>query len=510
MSERESFSPSPAGETAASLVASLAENIAQMERLFTDVDILVKHSFRSSLSHELSFCLFYSDGVVNSQIINDFIVRPLSKASRLVHSDHLLDEVRQHLVQINEIKLSSAWPDIVQSVCYGDSILFVEGCSQALILNTKGFSLRSISEPENEKVLAGPREGFTEGIMLNLSLLRRRLRTHQLKMKMRSLGLLSQTSICICYMDNIVNKHILRELERRLQLIEIDAVLDANYIAEYISEGSSLGFNTIATTERPDVVAAKLLEGRIALFVDGTPTVLTLPHLFIENVQSNEDYYVNAFYASFSRMLRIVGFFLAVLVSPMYVAIVTHHHELLPTQLIISIASERHVVPLPAALEAFLLLLTFDILRETGIRMPTGIGQALSIVGALVIGQSAVEAGLVTAPMIIIVAFTGITNLLVPRLNTASLILRYGFLALASAFGLFGLAVGIAIMITHIVCLQSFGVPQLIPMEDLSFQDVKDTFIRAPWPYMLTRISPLTGNRARAKKPPAKREEPAR
>ena len=335
--------------------------------------------------------------------------------------------------------------------------------------------------------------------MTNLSMLRRRFRTHQLKLRFQSQGRQSKTGICIAYMDNIVNHKILDELYRRLSEIDMDAVLDSGYLSEYIAEHSSFGFHTIGATERPDVVAGRLLEGRIAIFVDGSPVVLTLPYLFIENFQSSEDYYIGNLYASYSRILRVLSFFFTISIPAAFVTIVGYHHELLPTGLLLSFASAQQNVPLPAAVEAFFMLILFDILRETGVRTPGYVGQALGVVGGIVIGQSAVEANLVAAPMVIVVAFAGITILMVPRLTMASLVARYGTLLAASLFGLPGLAVALGLITVHIFNLQSFGVPALMPTGKLHMQVVKDTFVRAPWPKMRWRTKPLSANHLRAR-----------
>lgn len=485
--------------SAYSLSSSLDDNIRLFQSLFEHVDIMLSRRFQNHLNPDLEFCIFFSDGVVDSAMINEHVIKPLLWSSQMEPGKKLFSEVRDQFVMMNDVKESTDVKQIVESITYGDTLLLVQGSDRALILSSKNFTLRSPSEPESEKVLEGPREGFTEGIMVNLSMLRRRMRTNELKLRFHTVGTRSSTSVCICYMDTIVNKNILKELYRRLDNINIDAILDSNYITEHISESSVLGFCTTGITERPDVVASKLMEGRIAIIVDGTPMVITLPFLFIEYFQSNEDYYINHFYATFTRLLRLAGFFLTITIPAAYVAIVAFHHEILPASLMVSFTNERQSVPLSAALECFTMLIVFDILRETGVRTPSQIGQALSIVGALVIGQSAVEAKLVAAPMIIIVALTGITNLLTPRLASATLVIRYMCLAFCSCFGLTGLVVGLSIVLIHIFNLQSFGVPSLTPTERLSYQEVKDTFFRAAWPKMLTRIAPLSGNRTRSK-----------
>ncbi|MCL2588159.1 MAG: spore germination protein, partial [Oscillospiraceae bacterium] len=440
------------------------------------------------------------DGVSDSMMLGEHVIRPLILAKNLPQlPDKLYQAVRDHVELTGEISETQDVQEIVDAITYGDTLLLVEGSATGLIINNKGFNLRGISEPEGEKVLLGPREGFTEGLMTNLSMLRRRLRTHQLKLKMSSLGRQSKTGICIAYMDNIVNKQILRELERRLETIDMDAVLDAGYITEYIAERSAMGFHTIGSTERPDVVAGRLLEGRIAVFCDGSPVVLTLPYLFVENFHSSEDYYVGNLYASYNRILRILSFMATILIPAAFVAIMGFHHELLPTGLMFTFTTARQHVPLPTALECLLLLIFFDFLREAGVRTPGYVGQAVGFVGGIVIGQAAVEAHLIAAPVVIVVAFTGITIIVVPRLTTASLFARYGLLLAASFLGLPGLALGLSVLLIHIINLQSFGVPMLLPTGKLGTEEVKDTFVRAPWPKVLTRIQPLSDNQIRSK-----------
>ena len=484
----------------AALKPTICENSAMLDQLFEDVDIMHNRKFENAQCPNLKFCVYFSDGVSDSMMLGEHVIRPLILAKDLPHPPKLLYEaVRDHAELTGEIKETQDIQEIVDAITYGDTLLLVEGSDWGLIINTKGFNLRGVSEPEGEKVLLGPREGFTEGIMTNLSMLRRRLRTHQLKLKLDSMGRQSKTGICIAYMDNIVNKKILREFERRLAAIDVDAVLDAGYIAEYIAEHSPLGFHTIGSTERPDVVAGRLLEGRIALFIDGSPVVLTLPYLFVEHIQSNEDYYVGNLYASYNRILRMLSFIVSITVPAAFVAIMGFHHELLPTSLMLSFTAARQNVPLPTALECALMLMFFDILREAGVRTPGYVGQAVGFVGGVVIGQAAVEANLVAAPVVIVVAFAGIAIIVVPRLTVASLFARYGLLLLASMMGLLGLALGLSALMIHIFNLQSFGVPALCPTGKLGMQEVKDTFVRAPWPRILTRFSPLSGNRVRTK-----------
>jgi spore germination protein KA len=475
---------------------SLDQNIETVKALLHDVDIARYKTIGGNSKNAPRYFLVFLDGVVNAEIINDNIVTPLMSIKPDTDGA-LIDVLLTGVVQVGEARKIYNFKQVIESVTYGDTVLFADSCRYAAVFSTKQFATRAITEPDSEKVLAGPREGFTESLIQNLSQIIRRGRTCELKSKMLSLGKRAQTTVCVCYFDSLVDKRILEDLFQRLNKIDIDGVLDANYITELIRDHPYTPFRTTGYTERPDVVIAKLLEGRIAIFVDGSPIVLTVPYLFIENFQNNEDYYFNFYYASFARLLRIMAFLLTIAVPGLYIAIVAFHQEMLPLPLLFRIALERQSVPFPAALEAVIMLLVFDILRETGVRMPSNIGQALSIVGALVIGQAAVEASLVAAPMIIVVASTGITSLLVPKLNAPIILCRLLLLVMSSTFGFFGLTIGLSILLIHINNLTSFGVEQLSLEGRFQFQNSKDAIIRAPWRMMRKRPEELTQNQVR-------------
>ncbi|WP_110954140.1 spore germination protein [Anaerosinus massiliensis] len=479
------------------LSSCFEKNIDDLKALFAGDDTIAVRTIASCQNTQLRYCIAQNDGLVNPAIINENIIKPLilSKAP-LIYGDQIETLIHQ-VISINQIKKINQWKEIIQSLTYGDTILFIDGEAEVLILNSKGFNVRSISEPSSEKILSGPREGFCEALMMNLSMIRRRLRNNELKIKFRTLGVRTNTQVCICYIDSIVNKHILTELNRRLDTIDMDGILDTQYITECIRDSKMSPFRATGYTERPDVVVGKLLEGRIALLVDGSPVALTVPYLFIENFQSNEDYYLSFFYTSFNRFLRIFGFLLSVIVPAFYIVIVAFDQEILPTTLLVNIANERSGAPLPAVLESFVMLILFDILKETGIRVPSGIGQALSIVGALVIGQAAVSAKLVAAPMIIVVAITAVNGLLVPKLNAPIIYIRFFLLILSSTMGLLGFMVGVTAVLIHLLNLHSLGIPQMTPTGSLKYQEVKDTFFRGPWWKMINRPETLTKNERR-------------
>lgn len=479
--------------------ASLKKNEERLKQFFSDNDVMISRKIISTGRKSFLYLIAYTDGMVDNQIINESIIKPLMLLNTEETGRLTIDGLISRVLMVNEIKKTDKWSQISDAINYGDTVLFVDGEDEAVILNTKSFDIRSISEPEGEKILSGPREGFSESIITNLSLIRRKIRSSDLKMKMFSFGERTKTKICVCYIKGIVNQKALQELYDRLQKIDIDGVLDSHYFTELIRDKRRSVFRTIGTTERPDVVSAKLLEGRISLFVDGTPVVLTLPYLFVENFQSSEDYYMNYYYTSFSRILRIAAFALTVIVPAYYIAMVGYHREMLPTPFLLNITVERGSVPFPSVIEAFVMLLVFDILRETGIRMPTNIGQALSIVGALVIGQSAVEAKLVSAPMIIVVALTGITSLLVEKMAVAGIFYRYFLLFCGGTMGFVGVTCGICILIIDILKLESFGLSQFGSVKSLKFQNIKDIVFRAPWWNMITRPNGLSEDYVRMK-----------
>ncbi|WMJ24043.1 spore germination protein [Paludicola sp. MB14-C6] len=470
-----------------------------IKNLFQNTDTIVYRNVENRSNKLWKGFIAYSDGLVNSTIINENIIRPIFSSTILENNDCIITTIMNQVILINEIQKTNDMVTIVQSITYGDTILFIDGYDEALILNTKSFETRAIAEPDSEKIIQGPKEGFSEALLKNLSMIRRRVRTNLLKMQYVTLGEITQTKACVCYIDGIVKPEILADLMDRLSRIKIDAIIDSNYVAEMIKNSKLSPFTTAGHTQRPDVVVGKLMEGRIALFVDGTPVVLTVPYLFIENFQNNEDYYLNFYYSSFSRLLRLIGFFCTIFVPAIYVTVVAYHFEMLPSSLLINFAVDQNTVPLPASLELFVLLVVFDILRETGVRMPSSVGQALSIVGALVIGDAAVNARLVASPTIIVVAIAGITNLLVPKMSGPVLIMRYSLLLSASLFGSIGISLGVAVFMSHIFSLESFGVAYVLSDEKLTLQNAKDTLIRSPWWFMKTRDKNLTNNTLRQK-----------
>ena len=452
----------------------------------SDVTLRVKQiSARKSVP--LDAALIYIDGMVDSVQVNEAIIEPLIETDIKNDSQTLAEFVEKQVLFARDVKPQTEASKILEGILYGEALLLINGSKTALMIDVKGWRTRGINEPENERILEGPREGFEEAALLNLAMLRRKLQTPDLCIEMQRVGYRSNTAVFVCYLGGLVNRKILKKIKQKLQEINIDGILDTNYISEEISPHPFSIFKTSGKTERPDVVAARLLEGRIAIVVDGTPMVMTLPYLFSENFQSDEDYYQTFWMGSLGRILRYFCFILSVLTPAVFVAITTRHPEFLPTSFLITVIEQRAGVPFSIVGETLGMILIFEILKETGVRMPQNIGPALSIVGGLVVGQSAVEAKIISAPTLIVVALSGIAGLMLPRLRAAVFFIRLSFIILAAFWGLYGLFSGAILLLGYIVSLKSYDTEYTVSLNRLTFQSLKDTVWRAPWKFMKTR-----------------------
>ncbi|MCX7841685.1 MAG: spore germination protein [Clostridia bacterium] len=471
------------------LTKSLDENVKLFQEVLKDDETLVIRRLNNKYLKSARFALIYFEGMIKPDIINENIIRPLIQQNlkEEILENNLVEELRQKIIAASDVFETRDIYQVCGALAYGDTVLIVDGFDSVLVINSKGWHTRGIEEPLSEKIVRGPREGFNESIMMNLSLIRRKIKNPGLKIQFREIGVQTRTKVCICYLEGTACEKIVEELRHRLDKIDIDGILDSGYIQELIRDEPFSPFDTIGITERPDIAAAKLLEGRIALLVDGSPFALTLPFLFIEYFQTNEDYYNNYFFGSVNRLLRVAAGLLSIAVPAIYVALVTFHQEMIPTPLLLSISAARQGVPFPTIVEALLMLTVFELLREAGTRIPTTVGQAVSIVGALVLGQAAVDARFVSAPIVIIAAFTGITALLSIKSQGAAIFFRLVFLFLGSMIGVFGIIFSFLGLIIHLMSLRSFGVPYMLNISSLKGQDVKDTAIRAPWWHMRLR-----------------------
>ncbi len=448
----------------------------------TSSDIKI-HEFRYGANSEIKGALIFIDGLVSSDLLTQSILKPLilSKSLNSYQTESLtktLDAVKQTILCSGDVTEKHSIGELVESCLSGDTAFLSEGFDKALIISTKGWDKRGITEPQTESVVRGPREGFTENFRTNTALLRRRIKNPSLRMDHLTIGEKTDTNVCLAYVEGVADPGIVETAKARLKSINTDAIIDSGYIEQYIEDHPFSIFSTIGYSEKPDVVASRILEGRVAIISDGSPFVLTAPMLFIESFQSSEDYYIRPFYASMIRILRYLAFFITVAAPAIFVALTTFHQELIPTTLLFTIAAAREGTPFPAFLEALILVLSFEILREAGVRLPRPVGQAISIVGALIMGEAAVSAGIVGAPMVIIIALTAVAGFAVPEQNDSASIMRLILLILGSMLGGFGIAIGFLGILIHLASLKSFGIPYCV---SLTFNhNMQDSYVRMP------------------------------
>ncbi|EKN66556.1 spore germination protein KA [Neobacillus bataviensis LMG 21833] len=463
----------------------LNKNIDLLKSAYKDCSDVVFREF--SIGGSVDAILLYIDGLSNTEEIDQQVLRPLLQMKS--DAGGAIVEHTKKEIAVSDLKEIYYIVDVFQQISMGNPIILIEKQTKGISIGLPKWEKRSIMEPDAESVIRGPREGFIETVRVNTSLLRRKIRHPLLKMKPMTIGRYTETQIIISYIEGIADITLVDEVTSRIERIKMDGILESGYIEEMIVDYPYSPFAQVLTTERPDVAAACLLEGRVVILVDGTPISLIAPCTFATLLQAPEDYY-NPFYIStFIRWLRYLFFFIALLAPSAYVAILTYHQEMLPTSLLLTIAESREQIPFPALIEAFIMEITFEALREAGVRLPKQVGSAVSIVGALVIGQAATAAGLVSSPMVMVVAITGVASFLMPRYATgiSVRILRFPIMILAGMLGLLGVMLGITAIVAHLCTLKSFGVPYFNSAAPLKAHNLKDVLIRAPWWAMDTR-----------------------
>lgn len=474
------------------LSSNLKSNLVTLKKILGSSNDMIYREFSFGSNLQINAALIFLEGMTEKATINEIIIKPLMYDSRLYDLEKELQLgnisiIKDKMLSVGNIKQSTVINELIDGCLSGDAIFLIEGSKEALIIHSKGFETRGVEEPKTEAVVRGPREGFCETMATNITLIRRKIKNPNLTFETMEIGVQTRTSISIAYLKGVVNPKLINEIKVRLNRINTDAILESGYIEQFIEDAPYSIFPTIGNSEKPDTAAAKILEGRAAILVDGTPFVLTMPMLFIEGFQSAEDYYSRTFFSSFLRILRFLAFIISVFAPATYVMLSTFHQELIPTTLLFTMAAGREGVPFPAVMEAGLMIITFEILREAGVRLPRPVGQAVSIVGALVIGEAAVSAGLVGGLLVIVISLTAVSSFVVPVFTDVVAILRLVFLILAGALGIFGVGIGILVVLVHVVSLRSFGAPYLAPLAPLSTEDLKDTFIRTHLWSMFTR-----------------------
>lgn len=457
---------------------------------FKDCDDLIYRRLEIGQDYGVKLAFLMIDGLVGTKDVADFAIENLVLEGDMdvlgleSYKDSIIDYLTKKGVTSADIKEEEDMEVILNMIMSGDTVLIIDGIDTAIIIASRGWASRSVSEPVTETVIRGPREGFTENLRTNTALVRRRIKDTRFKIKQYSIGVRSKTNVALLYIEDIVDDKLLNEVKKRILNIDIDAILDSSILEHLIEDDYLSIFPQVENTERPDSVAASLYEGRVALIVDNSPFVLLMPATIGTLLQSSEDHYNRWLETSVVRVIRIIAVLLSLLGSGLYISIISYHPGLLPSTLLYYIAASRINVPFPAVIEAGLMELTMEIIRQAGTRISGPIGSTVGIVGGLIIGQAAVEAGIVSNLMIIVVALTTICSFAIPSYELASAlrVCKFGFIVLAGVLGLYGVMIGIILIISHLVILNSFGVPFSSPISGLGIEegDLKDTLVKAP------------------------------
>ncbi|MBW5445670.1 spore germination protein [Cohnella sp. CFH 77786] len=467
----------------------LADNEAEIVAIFDKCSDLVVR--KMELPGSVPCLVVYLNVLVEDVSWDGGLLEPLSsfKADPSAGPDAYIDQLTAKLASTLQPMILGSMKEVVESIVHGSVVLFLESQKRAVLFPFKDQKQRELQEPSTEAVIRGPRLGFIENIDVNMALLRQYLRTPRLKMERMSVGKLSRTDVTLAYLDSYAPPSVIQDVKTRLSQIQFDSVISSGYVEELISDHPYSPFPVIQATERPDSVAASFITGKVAVIVNGTPMVLLLPVTFWFGFQSAEDYFMNFIFATMLRWLRYLFAFMAMALPSIFVAITTYHPEMIPTSLALSLAAAREVVPFPAMAETLIMEITFEALREAGVRLPRPVGQTISIVGALVIGQAAVQAGIISAPIIIVVSMTGIASFLIPHaaMSQAVSMMRFPMVVLAGTFGLYGVSAGLLAILVHLTTLRSYGVPYLWPIAPFNRPGMMDVIVRSPWRYMHKR-----------------------
>lgn len=454
---------------------------------------------RTILINNVSVSFLMIEGMVNLATMSTLMLSPLlnQSFSKRGNQTEIYEFIHSRSILAVDMKDIYTTEEVFQFLMSGFVVIMIDGIKQAIVFGMQGFSFRSISEPNSEVNELGSREGFTEPLRINMTMVRRRIKSPELKFDLMTVGETSKTDICLMYMTDKVAPDLLLQIKQKLESIKLDIILTSGYIQPFLEGKPWSIFSDVGTTERPDVLVAKINEGRVAIMVDGTPYSLIVPYLFTENFQNLDDYAHRSYYASFIRIIKYVSFLTTILLPALYVGICTYHPELLPHALLFNIAAAEETTPFPLMTEALLMHLFYEIMREAGLRLPRSIGHAISIVGALVIGDAAVTAGLIGAPMLLVVGLTAISAFVVPSLYEAVTILRFIFIILAGTLGLYGITLGVVLMLVSMCSLQNMGSMYMAPLAPFSFSAMRDTFIRINFKQMQkhqANISNLKGD----------------
>ena len=450
---------------------TLGKHVKAVKSILKSEDVLV---FEFSSEEGKKFAAIYADGLIDKNQLGELVVKPL----RIVGKKASFEEVKQYLAS-PELKQGKKTADAVKEISSGNAVLLVDGESDFFIIGVKSPPMRAVAEPPTQVAVHGPREGFIEDIKINLGLIRKRIKTDKLQVKTFTVGEKSETAIAIVYVEGLCPKGLPERIQKEITENNIDIVPDSSYVAQFMTKRPRSLFKRCGTAEKPDVFCAKVCEGRVGVVVDGSPICLTVPYMLVEDFQSVEDYYVTSYRATTLRILRIASLLIGIFLPAIYITAQLFKIQIIPFQLLLKISSSVAGLALSPSVEMFLTLFVLEVLNEASIRMPKYVGLALSVVGALVLGDTAVKAGIISTPAIIIIAFSAICLYTVPNNVETTTTLRWMALIIAGSIGPLGLVLFVAYVICYLVSEQSYGVPLVAPFAPLIKSDLYDSLIKA-------------------------------
>ncbi len=462
---------------------NLKENVIELKRLTGDsVDFTVR-TFRLKNKIKSQCAIFTTEGMSNKETLAISVINPVLHCEYNDKTGNdLFNYIFDYVLSASEILVVNSFEEVLSFSMSGFAVFAVDGCSKMLAIGVQGFSFRSVSEPESEVVQRGSREGFTEALRINMTLIRRRMKSPELIFDSLTIGTKSNTQVALCYIKGKATDSSVTELRNRLNNCDLKTLLGSGYLVPYLEDsGKNEVFTGVGITERPDTLCGKLLEGRIGIIIDGTPSVLIMPHLFVENFQSVDDYSNRPYFATFIRLLKYFSYMISVLVPGIYIAFINFHTEYFPEQLFKNIQKSISDTPLPLILEILVINFLYEIMREAGLRLPKALGHAVSIVGALVIGDCAISAGIISAPSLIVVAIAAICSYVIPDLYPQITVLRLTFILAGGIMGLWGIVLLSTIVIIFMCSKSTLGVAYMSPLSPFSKKSMRDVFVRVGW-----------------------------
>ncbi len=462
------------------LSASLEKNLENIRTMTGGTsDLIIKRGRVCGNDLAVILC----EGMTSSSTLAALVYEKLNDlegAGNLPPNEFMERLFTAYLVAEEQLEIKNLG-DLCLKMESGFAIILTEGCARCTAIGVQGYKSRGIEAPDTENDLRGSREGFVEVIRTNMAMIRRRVKSPTLVFEMSQLGERSNTDICLCYFSDKVSPKLLQSVKARLKTVKLNTILESGYIQPYLEGKGGWFFSECGTCERPDSLAAKLYEGRVGILVDGTPFALVVPHLFIESFQTVDDYTQKPFYAAFIRLVRLAAYFITLFLPGAYVAIASFSPELLPSALILNLAAAEQTAPFSLMVECLFIHFMYEILREAGLRLPRPIGHAIGVVGGIVIGDITVNAGLVGAPMVLVVALSGLCSFVVPAMYERTVILRFWYIIAGGVFGLFGLTIAAGAVVVKMCSLNTYGTPYMAPISPFTPRAGRDMLIRAGW-----------------------------